>query len=560
MKSKIISLFLSAFMFATMLPSTSANAIAEERTFEELYSFQEAELKEYCSEHKLNYVSVEEAENQILNNCGVHIMMYTESYLVKSEGDLLESEDLSAFNKSNYSDYDFDKMTADLNLSKKYYTFDSQRNDFAFYAVSEPDENDEPKQTFIKLASIYVKPDSTLENNYSLVRLYQLINVWTEQNPTVYSVSLERFGSNPNTNNTVVSNETTFGTVKVTIIDEETNELFSEDRKSFSINGSGMNLDNWNPAESNPRVITDAQVQFQYMVLYTAKDYDGYTYYIDTEKCDPLIDFAGETSKDITIYMKKNYWGEPQTPNNQNHETSKVKSFDELYALDESALKQYCSDHKLNYISKEEAENQIANKCGINIMVKPNNYLLTAESDLLESDDLSAFQKSNYADYDFQKMTSDLQYPKNDYVFNAEKNDFAFYSESKPDADGEPQNTFLKLAQIHIDINASVNNERSPERLYQLMAIWAEQNPIVYSISLEKVGGLSDMNGTMIKGDVNNDGAFSISDVVLLQKWLLAIPDAQLINWKAADFCEDDQLNVLDLTLMKNALIQTLNG
>ena len=56
-------------------------------------------------------------------------------------------------------------------------------------------------------------------------------------------------------------------------------------------------------------------------------------------------------------------------------------------------------------------------------------------------------------------------------------------------------------------------------------------------------------------GDVNNDGAFNVSDVVLLQKWLLAVPDTHLANWKAVDFCEDNKLDVFDLTLMKRALI-----
>ena len=57
-------------------------------------------------------------------------------------------------------------------------------------------------------------------------------------------------------------------------------------------------------------------------------------------------------------------------------------------------------------------------------------------------------------------------------------------------------------------------------------------------------------------GDVNNDGAFNVSDVLLLQKWLLAVPDTHLAKWKAADFCEDGRLDVFDLCLMKRALIE----
>ncbi len=59
-----------------------------------------------------------------------------------------------------------------------------------------------------------------------------------------------------------------------------------------------------------------------------------------------------------------------------------------------------------------------------------------------------------------------------------------------------------------------------------------------------------------IQGDVNMDGKFDIADVVLVQKWLLAVPDTKLANWKAADLCEDDKLNVFDLCLMKRMLIE----
>lgn len=61
-------------------------------------------------------------------------------------------------------------------------------------------------------------------------------------------------------------------------------------------------------------------------------------------------------------------------------------------------------------------------------------------------------------------------------------------------------------------------------------------------------------------GDVNADGAFNISDVVLLQKWLLADPDTHLADWKAADMCEDNRLDVFDLCLMKHELLNKINA
>ena len=46
--------------------------------------------------------------------------------------------------------------------------------------------------------------------------------------------------------------------------------------------------------------------------------------------------------------------------------------------------------------------------------------------------------------------------------------------------------------------------------------------------------------GFSIKGDVNADGVFDVADVVLLQKWLLAVPDTHFENQKAADLCKDN--------------------
>ena len=60
---------------------------------------------------------------------------------------------------------------------------------------------------------------------------------------------------------------------------------------------------------------------------------------------------------------------------------------------------------------------------------------------------------------------------------------------------------------------------------------------------------------SFVKGDVNADGILDIADVVLLQKWLLAVPDTHLPQWRAADLCNDERLDVFDLCLMKRELL-----
>ncbi len=59
-----------------------------------------------------------------------------------------------------------------------------------------------------------------------------------------------------------------------------------------------------------------------------------------------------------------------------------------------------------------------------------------------------------------------------------------------------------------------------------------------------------------LKGDVNVDGVFDIQDVIMVQDWLLAKSDATLTNWRAADACQDERIDVFDLTLLKSWLIE----
>ncbi len=59
----------------------------------------------------------------------------------------------------------------------------------------------------------------------------------------------------------------------------------------------------------------------------------------------------------------------------------------------------------------------------------------------------------------------------------------------------------------------------------------------------------------MATGDVNADGAFDVADVILLQKWLLAVPDVTLPDSHAADLYADDQVDVIDLGLAEYIII-----
>ena len=57
-------------------------------------------------------------------------------------------------------------------------------------------------------------------------------------------------------------------------------------------------------------------------------------------------------------------------------------------------------------------------------------------------------------------------------------------------------------------------------------------------------------------GDANGDGFFAIADAVVLDKWLLGKPDANIADWKQLDLCRDNKLNVFDLIAMKQKLVE----
>ena len=56
-----------------------------------------------------------------------------------------------------------------------------------------------------------------------------------------------------------------------------------------------------------------------------------------------------------------------------------------------------------------------------------------------------------------------------------------------------------------------------------------------------------------IQGDVNSDGVFTISDLVMVQKWLLHA--GEITDWEAGDLYKNGMLDIVDLARMRRLLI-----
>ncbi len=78
----------------------------------------------------------------------------------------------------------------------------------------------------------------------------------------------------------------------------------------------------------------------------------------------------------------------------------------------------------------------------------------------------------------------------------------------------------------------------------------------VYCCNLSELEIYGNFVGTAaVAGDVNADGAFNVTDVVALQKWLLQAKDAKLADGRAGDLDGNGRLDAFDLAAMKKRLL-----
>ena len=111
--------------------------------------------------------------------------------------------------------------------------------------------------------------------------------------------------------------------------------------------------------------------------------------------------------------------------------------------------------------------------------------------------------------------------------------------------------------------DSSVTAGKSESEVSALKAAAAKEciavinvRPINLPLDTNMGHGSWNTGNTEVKGDVNADGKFNITDAVILQKWLLNIPNTKLDNWKAADLCKDERLDVFDMVEMRKLLVQ----
>lgn len=105
-------------------------------------------------------------------------------------------------------------------------------------------------------------------------------------------------------------------------------------------------------------------------------------------------------------------------------------------------------------------------------------------------------------------------------------------------------NTSFTIPEDAGNLTLLVETADSTDNFYIDEAIGAEEGTVIDGAGVPVIP---------VRGDVNADGAFSVADVIMVQKWLLCAGD--ITDWQAGDLSQDGAMDGYDLALMKRALL-----
>ena len=192
-----------------------------------------------------------------------------------------------------------------------------------------------------------------------------------------------------------------------------------------------------------------------------------------------------------------------------------------------------------------------ANRCAVSV-----HYYTPADFAILEENaDWSKARSTWGTEADFAELNKNMDMLKNTFIDNDIPVIIGEYGCPKNNKNEESVRLFLNSV-----CREAYERQLCPV-LWDVTGLHYNRDTCkMYDTQLKtSLNDIINKNTESISGDLNNDSEFSVADVVLLQKWLLSATDAKLENWKSADLCKDDRLDVFDLCLMKQMLIQKIN-
>ena len=211
----------------------------------------------------------------------------------------------------------------------------------------------------------------------------------------------------------------------------------------------------------------------------------------------------------------------------------------------------YATDIYLTCDSLFKMPDDPENRCAVSV-----HYYTPSDFAILEEDaDWGKARSTWGTDADFEQLNNNMDKIKTTFIDKGIPVIIGEYGCPKKNKDEESVRLFLTSV-----CEAAYKRNLCPV-LWDVTGLHYNRDTCqMYDTQLkESLQAIVNKNVVEVPGDVDSNGEFSASDVVLLQKWLLAVPDTNLSDWNAGDLYEDGKLNILDLCAMKRMLIQKAN-
>ena len=206
----------------------------------------------------------------------------------------------------------------------------------------------------------------------------------------------------------------------------------------------------------------------------------------------------------------------------------------------------YNTDIELTCDSLFEMPSDPANRCAVSV-----HYYTPADFAILEEDaDWSKARSTWGTDADFAELSKNMDMLKNTFIDNDSPVIIGEYGCPKNNKDEDSVRLFLTSV-----CKEAYERQLCPV-LWDVTGLHYNRDTCkMYDTQLKNnLNDIVNKNNESVSGDLNNDGEFSVADVILLQKWLLSATDTKPENWKSADLYDDNRLDVFDLVLMKQML------
>ena len=359
-------------------------------------------------------------------------------------------------------------------------------------------------------------------------------------------------------------NTVEYGTITVSVIDEETGELYNDENDITSVSffktpldfpkegqfGGTIQIDEWNIAQSNPHVIEQAETNYSYTLNYSMMFFNT-QYTVDAEKLpETTFDYLSSEPKEIKLYIKKNKLADQNadtdTSEKPDIQADKEYTFEDIRSMTTEELEALYKAKGIKDYHVYTAKSAVSG-----ILLEPRPYLCDDVPDdvITEIHDISEISKllDSPCRFDIEKVKKSLGLPAELFIIG-----FDLMMPVGHEENGE----FIMKKYCECFIQPIADDQQTRAELLADALNYIQLNPDYCGLTPNALGGSNiTVPAAALKGDVNGDKAFDICDIVALQRWLLGAEGAELADWKAADLCEDGKLDVFDLTAMKKALL-----